>query len=274
MLFVAGRQADRIQARAGARYRPAGRRRGGRGRPLMNARHLFRALRLPAAVAALALMAAGCTVGPNYERPKLEPPAQHRDAAPAPHAGVGGRPATWWQVFQDPALQALIREGVANNLDLRIASARVVESRALAGIAKSYLYPEIGAGFGTSQEQRSRVGDPEAEQGAGSRPHLQQLGAERLALVGDRSLRPPPPRAGSRLRPVPRDGGGPAGRARHARGRHRVDLLLPARARPLSSRSPGGPSSSTTTRWTTTRSGSRAASPTAWKSTRPRRTGP
>ena len=104
-------------------------------------------------------MAGGCTVGPNYERPKLEPPVQYRgvQAAPAPES-VADLP--WWQLFQDPALQALIRDGVANNLDLRIASARVVEARALAGIAKSFLYPEIGVGFGTSQEQASRVGDP------------------------------------------------------------------------------------------------------------------
>ena len=107
----------------------------------------------------LALTAAGCTVGPNYERPKLEPPAQHRSAAPAP-APESVADLNWWQLFQDPALQTLIRDGVANNLDLRIASARVVEARALAGIAKSYLYPEVGAGFSTSQEQRSRVGDP------------------------------------------------------------------------------------------------------------------
>jgi outer membrane protein, multidrug efflux system len=122
---------------------------------------LFRAARVPAALVLLALTAAGCTVGPNYERPKLEPPAQYRDVptAPAP-ASVADLP--WWQLFQDPALQALIREGVANNLDLRVASARVVEARALAGIAKSYLYPEIGAGFGTTQEQVSRVGDPKA----------------------------------------------------------------------------------------------------------------
>jgi multidrug efflux system outer membrane protein len=125
----------------------------------MNTHDLFRALRLPAAVAALALMAAGCTVGPNYERPKLDPPVQHRDAAPAP-TPESVADLNWWQLYQDPGLQALIRDGIANNLDLRIASARVVEARALAGIAKSYLYPEVGAGFGTTQEQRSRVGDP------------------------------------------------------------------------------------------------------------------
>jgi multidrug efflux system outer membrane protein len=55
---------------------------------------------------------------------------------------------------------------VANNLDLRLASARVVESRALAGIAKSYLYPEVGVGFGVSADQQSRVGDPKLSKDA------------------------------------------------------------------------------------------------------------
>ena len=125
----------------------------------MTTRHLFRSAWTLAAVAALALTAAGCTVGPNYERPKLDPPAQHRGLAAQPAAETVAD-VPWWQVYQDPVLQGLIREGIASNLDLRSASARVMESRALAGIAKSYLYPDIGVGFSTSQEQRSRVGDP------------------------------------------------------------------------------------------------------------------
>jgi multidrug efflux system outer membrane protein len=104
----------------------------------------------------IALTLAGCTVGPNYERPKLEPPAQHRSIpqAPAP-TPESVADLSWWQLFQDPALQALIREGVANNFDLRIASARVVEARALAGIAKSFLSGDR-RGFGTRRNS-SRV---------------------------------------------------------------------------------------------------------------------
>jgi multidrug efflux system outer membrane protein len=125
----------------------------------MHTPHLFRRVGIPAAVVVLGLTAGACTVGPNYERPKLEPPTQHRGpAGQAAAESVADVP--WWQIYQDPALQTVIREGIANNLDLRAASARVVESRALAGVAKSYLYPDIGVGFGTSQEQRSRVGDP------------------------------------------------------------------------------------------------------------------
>jgi multidrug efflux system outer membrane protein len=88
---------------------------------------------------------AGCaTVGPNYERPEMPSPAQHRFIEGATQA-ESFADASWWVVFRDPALQALIREAIANNLDLRIAAARVEESRARAGIAKSFLYPAVDA---------------------------------------------------------------------------------------------------------------------------------
>jgi multidrug efflux system outer membrane protein len=84
----------------------------------------------------------GCTVGPNYARPALPTPPQFRfDEATAQAQSLADTP--WFQVFDDPALQALIRLAVANNLDLRVAVAHVQEARAQAGIAKSYLYPEV-----------------------------------------------------------------------------------------------------------------------------------
>ena len=93
-----------------------------------------------AAFASVALT--GCTVGPNYARPALPTPPQYRfDEATAQAQSLADAP--WFQVFDDPALQALIRNAVANNLDLRVALAHVQEARAQAGIAKSYLYPEV-----------------------------------------------------------------------------------------------------------------------------------
>ena len=126
----------------------------------MNARHLFRRSTPLAAALALGALVGGCTVGPNYKRPDLEPPAQFRGVQAATAESIADLP--WWQVFDDQVLQSLIREGVANNLDLRVASARVVEARALAGVAKSYLYPEVNVGFGYGAEQVSRVGQPPA----------------------------------------------------------------------------------------------------------------
>jgi len=64
----------------------------------------------------------------------------------------------WWQVFDDPALQALVREAIANNLDLRAALARVERARAHAGIAKSFLYPQVD-GTATYTARQNAGGD-------------------------------------------------------------------------------------------------------------------
>lgn len=129
----------------------------------MTTRHLFPSIRIQAAALALAVLASGCAaVGPNYQRPELAPPPQYRGLSTPAATAESMADVPWWQVFQDPALQILIREGIAKNLDLKSASARVAESRALAGIAKSYLYPDVGVGFGWTGNQPSRVGDPKA----------------------------------------------------------------------------------------------------------------
>jgi outer membrane protein, multidrug efflux system len=94
------------------------------------------------AVAVSGLFAGCAAVGPNYQRPKLPTPPEHRFVEGGAQA-QSLADAPWWQVFDDPALQQLIRDAIANNLDLRIAVARVEEARARAGIAKSYLYPEV-----------------------------------------------------------------------------------------------------------------------------------
>ncbi|MCM3882020.1 MAG: efflux transporter outer membrane subunit [Vicinamibacterales bacterium] len=95
-----------------------------------------------AAAASSALLLTGCTVGPDYVRPQLPAPPQYRFVDGTTQAqSLADFP--WFQVFEDPTLQGLIRDAIANNLDLRAAVARVEEARARAGIAKSYLYPEV-----------------------------------------------------------------------------------------------------------------------------------
>jgi multidrug efflux system outer membrane protein len=99
-------------------------------------------LSLSSTLVVSALLTGCAPVGPNYERPKLAPPPQYRfDEAAAQAQSMADAP--WWQVFQDATLQGLIRDAIANNLDLKVAVARVEEARARAGIAKSYLYPQV-----------------------------------------------------------------------------------------------------------------------------------
>src|SRR5262249_40171887 len=108
--------------------------------------------------AAAATLAVGCTkVGPDYQRPPMPSPPQYRFAEATTQAWARAD-LPWGQVFAAPGLQALGREAVMNNLDLRLAAARVEELRARAGIVKSFLYPQIDATasyslFGTSSSQ-------------------------------------------------------------------------------------------------------------------------
>jgi multidrug efflux system outer membrane protein len=92
-------------------------------------------------VIALSLLSAGCLVGPNYSRPQMPTPQQFRFVEGAQAESLADAP--WFKVFDDPALQTLIKEAIASNLDLRAAVARVEEMRARAGIARSFLYPQV-----------------------------------------------------------------------------------------------------------------------------------
>jgi multidrug efflux system outer membrane protein len=114
---------------------------------------------LAAALLASALVSACASAGPDYKRPEMQPPAAYRWAqAQAGAETLADLP--WWQVFDDPALQQLERDAIAHNLDLRVAVARVVEARALAGVAKSFLYPDVNATFGYTGDQGSRNSQP------------------------------------------------------------------------------------------------------------------
>ena len=102
-------------------------------------------------VALLPLFLAGCTVGPKYVRPAVQPPAnfyaeQQADANSAADMA-------WWDLFKDPILQDLIREALKNNYDLQLAMARVEQERALLGVSRSQYYPQVAYGASISGQQ-------------------------------------------------------------------------------------------------------------------------
>lgn len=96
---------------------------------------------LNAALAPLLLTA--CTMGPDYRKPEIAPPASFRSQA----AQTGARSVAdmpWQSVFTDKALQALITESLANSNDLRIAVARIQQARAMVEVARSEGIPQFG----------------------------------------------------------------------------------------------------------------------------------
>jgi outer membrane protein, multidrug efflux system len=88
----------------------------------------------------------GCMVGPNYHRPVVQTPGVYRDLtensqAQAQAASFADLP--WWQVFQDPQLQELIRTALKENYDLQLATERINAARAQVAITRSSLFPQI-----------------------------------------------------------------------------------------------------------------------------------
>jgi multidrug efflux system outer membrane protein len=59
----------------------------------------------------------------------------------------------WWSVYQDPQLQALIREALAQNYDVRIAATHVLQAQATLGITRADQFPTVTAGASTSNER-------------------------------------------------------------------------------------------------------------------------
>jgi multidrug efflux system outer membrane protein len=115
------------------------------------------------AVMALLVFSAACTVGPRYSRPaapvpapdawKTQPPWER--AAPKDSIPKGA----WWQIFQDPALDAYEQQLIQANQSLEAARDRLVQARSLARVATSEMFPQVST-------------DPSAtrERGSGNRP--------------------------------------------------------------------------------------------------------
>src|SRR5262245_36977064 len=95
----------------------------------------------------IALPLAGCKMGPNYKRPQAPVPAEYRAAVRDPNLPPAASLANtkWFDLYQDDQLNDLIQTALQQNYDLRIASARVLQSRAIYGITRSVLFPTVNA---------------------------------------------------------------------------------------------------------------------------------
>ena len=106
----------------------------------------------------------GCVVGPDYRLPAVSTPPEWQTATGTlkPAASDNAQLAVWWHTLNDPLLSALVEEAAANNLDLKLAGARLRESRARRGVAAADRMPTVNAGVGAGRNRSS------AEMGAGA----------------------------------------------------------------------------------------------------------
>jgi multidrug efflux system outer membrane protein len=115
---------------------------------------LFREMRRGwlTALVAMSSLAGGCTVGANYKRPPVTAPDVFRSANNSPATATESfAEERWADVFQDEQLRSLIGTALAQNYDVRIAAARILEARASYGITRADQFPEVD---GQAQVQR------------------------------------------------------------------------------------------------------------------------
>ncbi len=116
----------------------------------------------------LGAVMAGCTVGPDYQRPKMSAPAEFAQATTRPATQPVAASidlAQWWAALHDPELDSLLQRAIAANFDLAVAVDRLQEARATQSAVVGNSLPDAqfsaaaGRGSGTNST-KGRIGAP------------------------------------------------------------------------------------------------------------------
>ena len=122
-----------------------------------------------AAAALVCSLLAGCTVGPNYRRPSAPVPAPDAYKTPVPWGVAAPQDSlpkgNWWEVFNDPELNAYEQQLLAANQSLLASKDRLEEARSLARVTSAAFFPQASVDPNASRNRYS-----------GNRPIVLSLG--------------------------------------------------------------------------------------------------
>lgn len=107
------------------------------------------------AVFSVALVMSSCALGPEYQRPEMIIPTEYRWQQQISSTDDFGN-LNWWQVYRDDQLQAILKIALHENLDVRIAAARVEQSRATLGSTRLEYLPQVS---GTAAVRRAKASE-------------------------------------------------------------------------------------------------------------------
>ena len=106
-------------------------------------------------LAVTSCLLAGCTVGPKYHTPTAETPAAYKELTPADYKNTEGWKVAqpkddalrgkWWEMFNDPQLNALEEKVNVSNQNIAAAAASFFAARALVKEARAQLFPRVAA---------------------------------------------------------------------------------------------------------------------------------
>lgn len=125
----------------------------------------------PSRLAALALtgLVSACSLGPFFDPPKVDaPPAFEGGLQGGTVAGDFWPSADWWRGFGSAELDQLIAEAKENNRDLKAALHRIEEAEAQVRMARSSLFPSLGASGSVSRSERGSGGSGGNSRGGGA----------------------------------------------------------------------------------------------------------
>jgi multidrug efflux system outer membrane protein len=107
----------------------------------------------------IAVLAASCTLGPDYQRPVIQTPPTYRGADPAASGSTASlADVKWFELFGDPALTDLVNTALKQNFDLRIAAERVMQARAVVRIRRADQFPTIDGSASVNAARASQSG--------------------------------------------------------------------------------------------------------------------
>ena len=90
------------------------------------------------------LLLSGCVVGPDYQKPETALPAKFTESKATSADNVALNP--WWEAFRDKRLNALVHEGLGENLSVMTALERIEAAEASVTIAGAGSLPSLGVG--------------------------------------------------------------------------------------------------------------------------------
>lgn len=111
-------------------------------------------------IAVSAAAVSGCVLGPDYERPDTGADARFSEVVEADSLDTTGPvDERWWRSFSDPVLGSLVDQAIAANTDVRAATARIEEARALRRVALAGTRPSLDLDTGATRSRQSEVGN-------------------------------------------------------------------------------------------------------------------
>src|SRR3990167_10177764 len=119
--------------------------------------------------ASLVMSLSACTVGPDFQKPQPQKITEWSkpSKAAASEAVSTDMNERWWDVFNDPKLSALTQRALTDNLDLKIASSRLQQSRAARQVITADRYPNTAAtgSYGRKRNSGEGLNDPSGNNG-------------------------------------------------------------------------------------------------------------